>query len=346
MVGTMKNSSAIILSLAGLLLGACGSGGGTGDAPSTVPPGSSTQGATQGTTQGEARPFAGTQDASGTPDSAPEDDPRPSLEVSVQRSIVEEDPDYAANILEALTTFVRPINAVSNVFGGRTLPVTYESCGEPNAFYSLGERRLILCEELVFLLRGFFFDSVFDGETDEEERGRLSNFAAFSSLAFVLYHEFAHALDDISGVAAGGNFESVADGIATVIAAETDQPFAVLYSALFFADNPEASLTDEHSSGTDRAGDLFCWVIGSDSRVAAALPDLAQALVDAGRDCTGEYFDQRDFVYGVAPSLRDLPPVSASGRRRLDEIDPLYGRIDDPLVERSRRAGRRGASGA
>ena len=109
----------------------------------------------------------------------------------MQRSIVEEDPDYAANILEALTTFVRPINAVSNVFGGRTLPVTYESCGEPNAFYSLGERRLILCEELVFLLRGFFFDSVFDGETDEEERGRLSNFAAFSSLAFVLYHEFA-----------------------------------------------------------------------------------------------------------------------------------------------------------
>ena len=314
----MISRHTIALLVVGLALGGCGGGG--GDEDGAAPPPDATDPMLGGPRMETTAP--------------PGDDPRPSLEVSVEQSIVDAEPAFAQAMLDRLTALAAPINAVSNVFGGVTVAIDYERCGTPNAFYSPGERRIIVCDELLPLLADFFGRQL--AEEPEAEREELALSAALSAMAFVLYHEFAHALDDISNVPAGGNFESVADGIGTVIAAETDQHYAIYTAAFFFLDNPQASLADEHGNGIDRAGDMFCWLVGSNSQVAAQLPQITQDLADAGRDCTGEYFDQRDFVYTLAPQFRNLPPSGAAqaGRAKAGGASPVY--IDTSLAGRLR----------
>ncbi|MFT6875972.1 MAG: hypothetical protein ACI9XK_002583 [Granulosicoccus sp.] len=77
---------------------------------------------------------------------------------------------------------------------------------------------------------------------------------------FFLYHEIAHALVDILNISVLGNNESAADGIATVIAAETGRAFAAIISGSYLSSTP-TSYGDEHNNGQGRFGDMSCWTI-------------------------------------------------------------------------------------
>jgi len=152
-------------------------------------------------------------------------------------------------------------------------------------------------------------------------------------MSFVLYHEVGHALDDIRDLGVGGNFESVADAIATVLSVRTGQPLGAIDAALYFLQNVEGSFADVHSSGADRAGDIVCWTIGSSSRIADLFSTVAADLVATGRDCVGEYADQFEFVSNLIPNLRDLPPVASlrkqpgDGNTQIEAMDELLSRL-------------------
>lgn len=142
-------------------------------------------------------------------------------------------------------------------------------------------------------------------------------------MSFVLYHEIGHALDDIIDLGVGGNFESVADAIGTVLSVRTGQPLAAIYGAQYFLQNTEGTFADVHNSCADRAGDLVCWTLGSSSRLAQAFAEISAGLVAAGRDCVAEYADQLDFVSRLIPNIRDVPPVTALSKESIESDNKL-----------------------
>lgn len=90
--------------------------------------------------------------------------------------------------------------------------------------------------------------------------------AAVSAVNFVLYHEIAHALVDIRDIPITGNFESVADSLAAVFSGKSGRAVGTVIGAIFLS-SEEVSYGDEHLGGADRAGDIICWAVGSDSSV-------------------------------------------------------------------------------
>ena len=207
---------------------------------------------------------------------------------------------------------IAPLNSIDNVFFDSTVPVVYGNCGEANAFYAPANRLIGLCDELTMLSIGRFqqlaADPVTGTVSDEDRTAAVQQ--GFSTMAFVMYHEMGHALDDIRDlVAIGGNFESAADAIGVVLSVQTGQPEAAAFGGLFFLNSGGSSFTDEHGAGEDRAGDILCWVIGGSPALSAALPDLTAMFATGGRDCIGEYANQRQFVEALVPNFANVPVI-------------------------------------
>jgi len=186
------------------------------------------------------------------------------------------------------------------------VPVIYGECGFANAFYAPSERTIVLCDELWTVAFNYFNTLVEDSLTADLVA------QAYSMMTFVLYHEVGHAIDDISNVSIGGNSESAADAIGTVLSVRTGQPTAAINGAVFFLQNDSGSFADVHGSGVDRAGDIICWTIGGSPAVAEQLTSVAESLSEAGRDCVGEYADQEQFVANLVPNLADIPPITTT----------------------------------
>lgn len=210
---------------------------------------------------------------------------------------------------------IAPLNTIDNLFRGVQVPVTFQFCDRANAFYSPGQRTITLCDELIDQAASRLGDS----STSE---GRLDGLVrAVDMMIFVAYHEIGHAMDDLSGISIGGNSESVADAIATVLSVRTNQPFAALWAAAYFSENTEGSFAAVYGSGVDRAGDIVCWTIGSSSRLSAALPGIALDLVDSGRDCVAEYANQLAFVSDLIPTLMQIPPSTSLASAPLEKTN-------------------------
>lgn len=253
----------------------------------------------------------------------PEQPPTPPMPAVDSFSFIFDD-DFRANntdgflelLEETIGKSVEPLNTIPNIFNNTQLPVFYGNCGFANAFYSPADREIVLCDELTETAFNFF---VLVNEATGDDAFAQAILEATSMMTFVLYHEVGHALDDITGLAVGGNFESVADAIGTVLAVRTDQPLAPILGALFFLQNTEGSFADVHNSGADRAGDLLCWTLGSSSRLTETFSGIASDLVQSGRDCVSEYADQLEFVTQLIPNVRDLPPVGSLAKESVDE---------------------------
>lgn len=213
---------------------------------------------------------------------------------------------------------VEALNAIPNVLNNTTVPVNYTQCGFANAFYSPSSRSITLCDELGFDAYGYFYDLIEEKNDDAIVTGLTR---ATNMMSFVTYHEIGHALDDISNLNAGGNFESVADAIAVVLSIQTGQPGASYDGGVFFLQDDRGSFADEHGSGIDRAGDILCWTLGSSARIIALLPELAGLFVEAGRDCVAEYASQYAFVSSLIPSIKDVPPVDSLSSRRTNALE-------------------------
>lgn len=263
------------------------------------------------------------------------DDPVPSFMFQMDQEFVNlSSPEFVAFVESQLGGSVAPFNSVDNLFLNTQLPVIYGSCGVANAFYSPQERLIVICDELGKVAYDLY-RSTQDGDSDDEI-GTATLFA-FDTLTFILYHEIGHALYDIRDFSVGGNFESVADAIGVVLSVQTGQPLAVIASAAFVSEIDESSsFADEHGSGVDRSGDMFCWVIGSSLQVAGVLPELTAAFVDAGRDCVAEYANQYEFVSQLVPDLEDIP-LRASLKMEMSKAEQdLLARLDKLNAKRLR----------
>lgn len=232
----------------------------------------------------------------------------PSFAFFVDPPVMQAAPDFASFLQTTFDDALAPLNARPNLLDGRTVPVIYGGCGFVNAFYSPADATVVLCNELTRFSLDFFTASFVDesGTVDED----LAATFAIEAMIFTMFHEIGHALDDLTGIAAGGNFESVADAIAVVIATETDRELGPLAAALIFSSDTADTSLAVHGNGPDRAGDILCWAIGGSPRTAELLPDLAQALIDGGRDCSSEYADQREFVNQLIPGFGGLVPTA------------------------------------
>ena len=159
--------------------------------------------------------------------------------------------------------------------------VSAEECGEINAFYSPGERRVIMCYE--------FVDDLFDmwyyfNEDDPDYAGIF----AYDVTIETLYHEMGHALVDIYDLPYTGLEENVADQFSALILSYTYDDDAghslgqemlsnvglyYLYSdAWSSGDHP---YWDTHGSDIQRFYNISCYAYGAD-------PEYNQYLVDEG----------------------------------------------------------------
>ena len=115
---------------------------------------------------------------------------------------------------------------------------------------------------------------------------------------------------------------------------ETGQPLAAIDAGLFFFSNENVSFADEHGSGEDRAGDIFCWVIGSNSLLEVQFPTIATEFIDAGRDCVAEYANQFDFVSQLLPNLQDIPARASLKSKRSEADADRFAALDRLIAAR------------
>lgn len=181
------------------------------------------------------------------------------------------------------------------------VPIVIRQCGLSNAFYVPAAREIVLCTELLDASYNALLN-LYDQDAQQASR------VAGDVFTFFMFHEIAHALDDVLDLPIFGNVESAADAIATVLAAETGRPQIALFAAYLFTLSIDGTFGDVHHSGDDRAGDLVCWVLGSDPDLQdlEGMDELAQQFVDAGRDCTGEYAEQRSAVQIWIPGINQI----------------------------------------
>lgn len=148
-----------------------------------------------------------------------------------------------------------------------SLSLSIRNCDQPNAFYNARSREIVMCWELL--------SSIFSAAQFRFERGTYPT-AATSVFAFVLYHEFGHALVDIQRTATFGKEEDNADQIAMLLLLEDDKRrshadsnVGVLAIFDFWRGGDNAylrkhQLTGPHSPDQQRAFNVVCWAIGSD----------------------------------------------------------------------------------
>lgn len=221
---------------------------------------------------------------------------------------------YIELIVEQIGGAITPLNSIDNVFMNRQVPVIYGDCEVANAFYLPQQRQILICDELAGLAFNYFESALAEEESESANAFLLEQ--TFNMMTFIIYHEMGHALDDLRDLSVGGNFESVADAIAVVLSVQTGQPLAAIDAGQFFFFNENVSFADEHGSGEDRAGDIYCWAIGGSPILQTQFPDIASIFIDAGRDCVGEYANQFDFVSQLLPDLQEIPRRASLKRKR------------------------------
>lgn len=236
--------------------------------------------------------------------------------------------DFVQFLGNEFSSAVAPLNQIDNVFNNVTVPVTYDLCGFANAFYTPDTRQIVICDEFTEASFGIFLS---DGTTDEDLSAALTS--AIGAVTFVTFHEIGHALDDLTNVVIGGNFESAADAIGVVLSVQIGEPLSAILGA-FVLSNSAGSFSGVHGSGIDRAGDITCWATGSSSRVAAVFPELVAGFNAEGRDCVGEYTNQVAFVERLVPDLRNVPPkASLRSKSTQSELD-MYTALDKIMAAR------------
>ena len=151
----------------------------------------------------------------------------------------------------------------------RRLPVVYQEAGKINAWYSGGTHQITVSYDLVTFLRKYF------------RLKKVSNpdEAARQTLAFILLHEFGHAIIHELGLPAVGREEDAADEFATLVAGPAmgdGGQQAAFAAANWFAlmgrskiDLQKMAFWDEHSLNTQRFYKILCLLYGADPRSTA-----------------------------------------------------------------------------
>lgn len=152
------------------------------------------------------------------------------------------------------------------------LPVSFEECGEQNAFYDTGTRSITMCYELFTQLGEMFADP----DASDEEVGQEIIGAAF----FIFLHEFGHALVHLLDLPITGKEEDAVDDFATLVlinageeaaAASAIGHFGTLADEYESGRSEDLAFWDEHSLNGQRVYSITCLIYGSNPEAFSVL---------------------------------------------------------------------------
>lgn len=166
--------------------------------------------------------------------------------------------------------------------------MSFDACGQPNAFYDPERKLITICYELAERFAEMFAE---EAETEKElER------AVEGAVAFVFFHELGHALVDVLDLPVTGKEEDAVDQLSTLILADgsDDGEEMVLYGALSFAQESDAELdalafADEHSLDQQRFYNIICLLFGQNEKKYASLVSDGVLPEDRAARCPEEY---------------------------------------------------------
>lgn len=194
-----------------------------------------------------------------------------------------------SGIFEALSALVIEVLSLP-----RDLPASFESCGQPNAFYSSDTGRVTMCWEFFAL-----FDQIFQ-ELAPEDRW----LAVLDTGSFFFLHEIGHALVDQLDIPVTGREEDSVDGLAALIMIQeggADTMAAVLgnFAALAaLEEQSDLAFWDEHSLSAQRLYDMACLLYGSNPEQHAGLISPELLPVERAERCPREY-EEKDRAWDL-----------------------------------------------
>lgn len=171
----------------------------------------------------------------------------------------------------------------------RQVPVVFDACGQPNAFYSAEDKAVVFCYEFLAL-----FDEMFSQLDMSDEEVFESTVGA---TVFFLLHEIGHALVDVLEIPITGREEDAVDDLAALILIEVEAQDDLLTAADAFdllaiqveESGEEPSYWDEHSLSVQRAYAMACVLFGSDPEEYAELVDPELLPEERARRCPAEF---------------------------------------------------------
>ncbi|KKS67482.1 MAG: hypothetical protein UV36_C0007G0004 [Parcubacteria group bacterium GW2011_GWC2_42_6] len=162
-----------------------------------------------------------------------------------------------AHIFENFTVFLNNVLILKQDF-----PIIIQQCDTANAFYSLKDKHIVICDELL--------ESLFQNFSYIVSPGEELNNAVSGATFFIMYHELGHGLIDIYNLPYSGKEEDVADQLASVVLTgmgEDGPKVAITGANYFYITSPqvgeESPFWDEHSLNKQRYYNILCWVYGS-----------------------------------------------------------------------------------
>lgn len=147
----------------------------------------------------------------------------------------------------------------------RDVPIVFDTCGQPNAFYDPDAKAISFCYEFVGMFAQIFVSAP-DITQDEIAQGIVG------STLFFMLHEMGHSLVDVLDLPITGREEDAVDDLAALIMIDAEasddllaaiESFDTLANGLEESDE-EVAYWDEHSLDIQRAYALDCVVYGSD----------------------------------------------------------------------------------
>lgn len=195
--------------------------------------------------------------------------------------------------------------------------LTFDECGESNAFYDPEEQRVTMCFEMA--------EEIVDMFAEERSEDELDDLVA-GTLLFFLGHEVGHALTHVLDLPITGKEEDAVDQLAVLLlsdGSEDSESALVAVSETFarWSDEEEAddeTFADAHSLNSQRLYNILCWSYGRDPEAYADLVDEGFLPEDRAEGCADEY-DQLSRSWGRLLDdhlVADAPPARKVIKKR------------------------------
>lgn len=193
--------------------------------------------------------------------------------------------------------------AVAGAFRWRqNVGVGFESCGQPNAFFSPQRQAIVICTEfLELIVQEVRADQNLAAQFDTAHQSGWIRGVIWS----VYFHELAHALININRVPITGREEDVADQFSLWYAVNyvnlAKQP--IVTPAVWFwgtlgkkhdltglsGDAFQQVLANEHSLDNQRTYNIACWALGANPEMGERTAQFAGLPASRAARCPSEY---------------------------------------------------------
>lgn len=169
----------------------------------------------------------------------------------------------------------------------RDVLVSFEPCGEVNAFYLAADPpAIVICYEALVDMDARFAQFQL---SDDQHSLALTN-----TITFIYLHELGHALIHQLRLPVTGRDEDAVDQLATLLLIDASAGASALDGAIWFRlrqrqRGPKVPLWDEHGLDDQRFYNIVCWVYGSNPVGFGRLPDLYGLPRERAERCPAEH---------------------------------------------------------